>query len=217
MAIVGPGSIQDQVVQDEETLQGAGELDYVTIHNPLTDDFAIKVGQTKPVDVPFQIRTDGKTSVTSVSEAEVTRTYGIGLKNPDFQGRTTFGNTSVIKSGQSINMRGDDAQVAVRQLVNELLQREGKSLFLADPKTRRDAEARIIVARGSINDLMSNSMQSVQSQTDEALAKSNEVHSEQEFPGVTSDQPVEASEGSGSTTPTQPKPAESAGTKKTKS
>jgi hypothetical protein len=215
--IVGPGSIQDNVVQEEETLFGAGEFEYVTIFNPLTDDFAVKVGQTKPVDVPFEIRSDGKTSVTSTSEAEVTRTYGIGLKNPDFQGRMAFGNTSVIKSGQSINMRGDDAQVAVRQLVNELLQREGKSLFLADPKTRREAEHKIIKARGSINDLMSNTMQSVQSQTDAALAKSNEVHDEQEFPGVTSDGSSEAIGSGGSQPEAQPEPAKDAGTKKAKS
>ena len=191
MSIVGPGAVQESEIAPIATLNGASEYEYVTILNPLTDDFAIQVAQSKPMDMPVTIKnTDGG---LTHSERDVQQVYGIGLKNPDFTSRRHILNQTVIKSGKTINLRGDDAQVAVRQLVNEIIQREGNTLHQADPNVRKEVEGRIIIARGSVEDLMDNRLQSTQTVIDKAINKSNEVNDEGTFAKLNSP----ASEGIG--------------------
>lgn len=190
MAIIGPGAVQENQIAPHATLDGASEYEYVTILNPLTDDFAIRVAQDVPVNMPFSIGhdTSGRTTQATITERDAIQTYGLQLKNKDFQGRKHISNDTVIKSGKTINLKGSEAQVAVRQLVNELMQREGNGRMLADPFLRAAAEARIVIARGSIQDLMDGNVQTPRSQIDEALAasnKANEVVDEPAFPGVT--------------------------------
>ena len=185
MAIVGPGSIQEQEIAPLATLDGASEYEYVTILNPLTDDFAIQVAQSRPVDMPVNVKnTDGG---LTHSEKDVRQVYGIGLKNPDFQSRRHLLNQTIIKSGSTINLRGDDAQVAVRQLVNEIIQREGNTLHQADPNVRREVESRIIIARGSVEDLMDNKLQSTKTIINQAINTSNEVNDEGTFSNLNTD------------------------------
>lgn len=202
MAVVGPGAQQEQVTDVKPTLDGASEYEYVTILNPLSDDFAVRVAQDVPVDLPFNIGKDisGKVTQTTLNERDAAQTYGLSLKNPDFKGRKHMINDTVIKAGQTLNLKGNEAQVAVRQLVNELMQREGNQKLLSDPVLRAEAEARIIVARGSIQELMDSNLRTTRSQLDETISKSNEVHDEQPFPGLsqsTTGRPTEAGEGSG--------------------
>lgn len=181
MAIIGPGAIQNDQIAPQPTLDGASEYEYVTILNPLTDDFAIQVAQTKPVDMPMTIAKDTRTAGITTSDRDVAQVYGFQLKNPDFSSRKHILNQTVIKSGKTINLRGDDAQVAVRQLVNEMIQREGKTVHMADPVLRREYEGRIIISRGSVEDLMDNKMQSTQTVINETINKSNEVQDEEAF------------------------------------
>lgn len=180
MAIVGPGAVKQDEIAPKPSLDGASEYEYVTIFNPLTDDFAIQVAQSKSVDLPVTVRS--KTSMIQ-EEGDIRREYGLQLKNPDYQAKAHISNTTVIKAGQKLNLKGDEAQVAVRQLVNEYLQREGKSKFLADPNVRKAAEGIIIVGRGSVQELLDGKLQSPQSQINDAVAKSNEVQDEA-FPGI---------------------------------
>lgn len=182
MAIIGPGSIQQDEIAPLPTLTGASEYEYVTILNPLPDDFAVRVAQDVPVNMPLDIR--AKTGLIR-EESDVVRNYGLDLKNPDFKARKHLVNDTVIKSGQTINLKGSEAQVAVRQLVNEILQREGKSRLMSDPHLRKEAEDKIIKHRGSIQDLMENNLRSTRSQIDEAINQSNGEQDEQAFPGVT--------------------------------
>jgi len=184
MGLVGPGAIVEQEIAPAATLEGASEYEYVTILNPLTDDFAIQVAQSRPVDLPITI-TNRDGGVTR-SERDVTQVYGIGLKNPDFQGRRHLLNQTIIKSGKTINLRGDDAQVAVRQLVNEIIQREGNTLHQADPNVRKEVESRIIIARGSVEDLMDNRLQSTQTVINKAINKSNEENNDGTFANLNS-------------------------------
>lgn len=177
MALVGPGT-QQQVAEDvKPLLEGATEYEYITILNPLTDDFAVRVAQDIPINLPLNIRS--KTGLIQ-SENDVIRSYGLDLKNPDFKGRKHVFSDVVIRAGHTINLKGNEAQVAVRQLVNEILQREGSSRLMADPNLRLGVEQRIVQGRGSVQELMDRSLQSTQSQVNEAISRSNEV--EDEFP-----------------------------------
>lgn len=186
MAIVGPGAVQDQSQDIKSTLEGASEFEYVTILNPLTDDFAVRVAQDVPVNTPFNISKDtsGKTQAITRTEQDARQVYGLTLKNPDFQGRRHIVNDTIIKAGQTINLKGNEAQVAVRQLVNEILQREDNKRLLADPNLRRKIEDRIIIGRGMVQDLMDAGIRTPQNQVDDAIKRSNEVRDEVAFPGL---------------------------------
>ena len=94
-----------------------------------------------------------------------------------------------------MNFKGSEAQVAVRQLVNEIMQREGNKRMLADPNERRKVEERVIFARGSVQDLLDERVQTPREQINAALSKSNEVKDEQAFPELGDTEPTEASAG----------------------
>lgn len=186
MAIVGPGAIETVTEERGSILDGASELEYVTVLNPLTDDFAVRVGQTRPVNLPYEIKKNAQT-VGIQSETDVQRTYGVQLKNPDHQGAAHITNTVVIEAGKTKNFVGSEAQVAVRQITNELMQREGNVKLLSDPALRREAENRIIVKRGTVEELMGGSFSTPQRQAVDALNRSNEVQTNDEtteFPGL---------------------------------
>lgn len=205
MAIIGPGTQNLDIIEPKPTLDGANEFEVIEILNPLSDDFQIQVAQDVPVNLPFEIRKDGKTSVLSNTEADVRQTYGLALKNADHQARKRITNNAIIKSGQTMRLRGSEAQVAVRQLVNEILQRQGKRQFLSDPTTRKIVEDEIIISRGSIQDMMDGNLQTPRQQMDDALNKANEVRDEfpelrQTVTGNDSD-----SESAGRDNPTAPK------------
>lgn len=182
MAVVGPGSAQEIDSSIRPLLDNASEYEFVTVLNPLTDDFAIRVAQDIPVNIPFDIT---KPTATTQSGGDVIRNYGLNLKNPDFSSRNHITNNVIIKSGQTLNLKGNEAQVAVRQIANELMQREGNGRLLSDPTLRREAEERIIISRGSIQDLMDNKLVTPRDQLNAAIKESNEVQDEQAFPGLT--------------------------------
>lgn len=180
--LVGPGANQQLEEAPKPTLEGASEFEFVTILNPLPDDFAIQVAQDIPVNMPFVVKDQDE---NTLSESDVMRTYGVGLRNKDFKGRKHVSNTVIVKAGQTINLKGNEAQVGVRQLVNEILQREGKRRLMSDPHLRREVEDRIIRKRGSVQELLDRGLQSQRSQIDEAIKQSNEAQNEEvAFPGL---------------------------------
>lgn len=183
MALVGPGAVQNNTVVQGATLDGASEYEYVTILNPLPDDFVIAVAQDIPVNIPFEIPDKYKTTMVQ-NENDIRQNYGLNLKNPEFKSRKHIINNTIIFAGKTKNLKGSEAQVAVRQLVNEILQREGKKRLLADPNLRREVEDRIIVHRGSMQELMDDGLNTVRKQMDEAINTSNEVLNEEAFPGL---------------------------------
>lgn len=193
MALVGPGAVKQQADDLKPLLDGASEYEYITILNPLSDDFAVRVAQDVPVNLPFNIGKDktGKTAQITLTERDAAQTYGLSLRNPDFQGRKHIVNDTIIRAGHTINLKGNEAQVAIRQLTNEILQREGHQRLLADPTLRREVEQRIIRGRGSIQELMDASLQTTRSQLDAAINKSNEVNDEQGFPELVDNRDTE--------------------------
>lgn len=181
----GPGAIVENTAEPGSTLDGASEYEYVTIFNPLDVDFIGQVGQSKPVNVPFQIRRDPNMAVVSTSEAAVQQNYGLSLKNKDHVAKMPIVNRIVIPSGQTRNVLGNEAQVIVRQLVTEILQREGKKLHLADFHQRRLVEARVIKGRKSVEEILGGAPQSVTDQVQRAMNASNEQFADEaEFPGL---------------------------------
>jgi hypothetical protein len=186
MAVVGPGAAPQQTDDVQPLLNGASEYEYITILNPLPDDFAVRVAQDIPVNMPFNIGKDtsGKVSRLTNTEQDARQVYGLDLKNPEFQGRRHIVNDTIIKAGQTINLKGNEAQVAVRQLTHEILQREGNKRLLADPNLRNEVERRIIVGRGSVQELMDSTLRTPQNQIDDAISRSNEVKDEPAFPGL---------------------------------
>lgn len=194
MALVGPGSVPQAATDVRPLLDGASEYEYVEVLNPLTDDFAVQVAQDIAVNAPFNISKDisGKTAQMTNTEQDVRQIYGLGLKNPEFPAKKHISNSVIIKSGQTLRLKGSEAQVAVRQIVNELMQREGNARLLSDPTLRREAEQRVIQGRGSIQELMgATSFVSPQQQATEAINRSNEVQNEPtvEFPEL--ERPIE--------------------------
>lgn len=191
MAVVGPGAVTQEDTDVKPALEGASEYEYVTILNPLTDDFAIKVAQDIPVNMPFNIGKDtsGKVNQITNNERDAAQVYGLNLKNPDFQTRKHIENSVIIRAGETINLKGNEAQVAVRQLVNEIAQRENKSRLLSDPTVRKEIESRIIKRRGSVQELMDNSLQTSRDQATHAINQSNEAQNEEEFPGFSQENP----------------------------
>lgn len=181
----GPGAIEDQGVAPRPLLEGASEYEVVTVFNPLSVDFIGQVGQSKPVNMPFEVRRDGVTSTITNDENGVRSNYGLNLKNPDHQAKMPIVNKIRIPSGQTINLLGNEAQVIVRQLTNEIMQREGKRLMLADPTARYEVEVRIVRTRRSVEEAIGSAPQSVQSQLKDSVTKLNERDNEQEFPGLT--------------------------------
>lgn len=183
MTVVGPGAVVQNEISPDATLKGVGAEKIVTVLNPLSDDFAVQVGVSRPVEVPIQVSDPATKGQTKLSELDVSRTYGVGLRNSDHQSNKHFTNQVIIKSGKTMRFTGDVAQVAVRQITNEVLQREGDSKLIADPIKRKAVEDKIIISIQSQEEFMNEPIQTVNDQVAAALKQANEVqHEETAFP-----------------------------------
>lgn len=178
-SVIGPGAIQQQDLDIRPTLEGATEFEYVEVFNPLTQDFSAQYATTTPVKAPVNIGTNPH----GVDEKDL-MSMGISLRNPDYEAGGRSGahivTTSIIRAGQTKRFPGDKAQVVVRQLVSEVLQRSGKRLQMHDPSERQKVEQTVIRARGSIQEMLDGaSIRTVGEQVDNVFTKA-----EQEFPEV---------------------------------
>lgn len=214
MRAAGPGSIEESGVAPKPLLEGATEYEVVTVFNPLAVSFIGMVGQSKPVSMPFEVRKDGITQTVSNDERSVLSNYGLNLKNQDHPSLMPIVNRVEIPSGQTRKLLGNEAQVIVRQLVNEILQREGKRLMLADPTARHEVELRIVRGRQSVEEAIGSNPLSVQTQIREGMNKLNEQENETEFPDLqstpASEEPHSTGGDSGSETATRKRRARAA-------
>lgn len=182
MALIGPGATAQADTDVRPLLEGASEFEFIELLNPLSDDFAIQVAQDVPVNAPMNVGRD--INGRMFSESELSQSYGL-TKNRDFQAKKHISNSVIIKSGQTLRLKGSEAQVAIRQLVDEIMQREGNTRLMPDPNLRREVEERVIIRRGSIQELMDNAFTSPRQQATEAINQSNEVEDESvEFPDL---------------------------------
>lgn len=192
----GPGAITDQGISPRPLLEGATEYEVVTIFNPLSVDFYGLVGQSKPVNVPFEVRKDSVTNPITGNEEDVRRNYGLNLKNPNHQAKLPIRNTVIIRAGQTLKVFGNEAQVIVTQLVNEIMQRAKKNLLLADPYQRHQVEEQVVRSRQSTADAIGG-VQSISTQMRDGVNKLNEQNYEPEFPGLETAKGDNSGSGSG--------------------
>lgn len=188
-APAGPGAQEDVQIAPKPLLEGASEYEYVTILNPLSVDFYGKVAITRPANVPFEVGKDASGGQVTLNESDVLRNYGLNLKNKDHMARINVINRVHIPAGKTLNLLGNEAQVVCRQLVNEIMQREGKRLMLADPHQRSLVEQRIVLSRRSVNDILGEGPMAVQEQLSGAVDKlntENKPDDTTEFPDLTS-------------------------------
>lgn len=193
----GPGAVPEQGIAPDPMLKGATEAQVITVFNPLTVDFIGQVGQSKPVAMPFEIRRDGITQTISNDENAVRSNYGLNLKNVDHPSKMPIVNKILIPAGKTIKLLGNEAQVIVRQLVNEIMQREGRRLMLADPTARYEVEKTIVRGHTSVEDALGTNPVSVQSQLRDGIDKLNGAQDEKEFPGLTNQSATIVTPGSG--------------------
>lgn len=188
-APAGPGAQEDVQIAPKPLLEGASEYEYVTILNPLSVDFYAKVAVTRPANVPFEVGKDMSGGQVTLNESDVMRNYGLNLKNKDHMARVNVINRVHIPAGKTLNLLGNEAQVVCRQLVTEIMQREGKRLMLADPHQRNLVEQRIVLSRRSVNDILGDGPMAVQEQLSGAVEKLNKESTSDdttEFPDLTS-------------------------------
>lgn len=192
---IGPGVNlgNDQDILPAPLLEKVTELDFVEVVNPLSVDFVGQVALTTQVVAPVRIGADGKLGeyTTATSESEVQRLYGLNLRaNAAKSGRQHTLNKVVIPAGQTIRLMGNEAMVVVRQLVNAILQREGRSNLLADPHARHEVEERIVVRVGSLQEALGAAPLTVQQQLKAALTKLDDIPtSESITTGASHDEP----------------------------
>lgn len=187
-APAGPGAAEDSGISPDAALDGADEYEYVTVHNPLSVEFIGQVGISRPINVPFQVRRSPEMNTLTRSEEDVARNYGLDLKNKDYPAKVHLTQKVHIPAGQTVNLLGNEAQVVVRQLVNEIMQRDGMRLMVHDKYQRSLVEGRVIIARRSVNDILgSQGLTTVQTQLQNAVNELNKQ--EVTTDGTTTEQP----------------------------
>lgn len=192
--VAGPGADIDAGAAPLPLLQGASEYEYVELLNPLSVEFIGMFGVSRPVNAPVNISTIPGRGVTT-TENDLRTGYGLDLRNTDHPGRANIVNRVSIKSGTTVRLLGSEAQVVIKQLVNEVMAREGNQALIADPHARRQVEERLVIRRGLVADYMGRAPVSV---TDQLQAIKDEPD-EQEFPDIstvardTSDAPAQDS------------------------
>lgn len=167
---VGAGAITEDQARPEPLLDRVSEYHYVKVTNPLPMDFIGKVAQSRQINAPLRIVDGAQKGI----DENTLKAAGLDLKNPD---HPQFQHVSVnvaIKSGQTINLRGNEAKVIVRQLVNELMAYEGKTIRQGNPAYRREYEEKIVQGIYDVNDLLGENRQSEDLLIKEALEKENE-------------------------------------------
>lgn len=163
----GPGAVTDIETGIKPLLNGASEFEYVDIYNPLPVDFIGVFASSKPVNMPAPVSVAAQVNQITKTEEQVRQNYGLDLRNQDhqaFASKVNIQNKVPIKSGQTIRLLGNEAQVIVRQLVTEILQREGRKLSLADPTARREVEERVIRYRGDAREALGRDLETVPDQ-----------------------------------------------------
>jgi hypothetical protein len=146
-------------------LSGKGEEMVVTVHNPLSSDFRVQYARSLPDRRP-----------ESESEKFAREKAGMVIEKDMGQQQGHSVQFLILKAGETKNLPGNIAQIAVRQMVTYILgvrgRESGKNLA-ADPNARHEVEKEIII---NITDSTS-FMNQLQQTADEAIDKLNPVES----------------------------------------
>lgn len=185
--MVGPGAIADVGVAPKPLLEGSSQYEWVELLNPMSRPFGGTFGMSRPTSAsPINITPIQGRGVTN-NENDLRNNYGLDLRNPDHQGRADIVNRVTILPGKTVILLGNEAQVIIRQLVNAIMQLEGRSLLLADPHARKEVEERVIVGRGNAAERLGRNPESVNQQLQ--AVKIEETTIEEAFPTVDAGSP----------------------------
>jgi hypothetical protein len=176
----GPGALEETTLDVKPLLNDATEYEYVEILNPLPVDFVAKFATTRQVRGEVRIVNNPNTPTTTETEADIRRNYGLDLRNKDHTGKVNIVSRVTIPAGQTIRVLGNEAQVIVNQLVTEIMQRQKKSLMLADPTQRNIIEQEVIKRRDSVESILGAQPRTIQEQLQSAVDLP-----EEEFPAIT--------------------------------
>lgn len=180
---VGVGTQAEHQAKPQPLLDRASELEYVTLFNPLPFTFKGKIGQSRPVNAPIRIVNNKESNGGVEATEEMLNQAGLPLRNSDHIGQAQVTIPIIIEAGKTLNLRGDQAQVIVRQLTNEIMHYRGQSLFLGAPAYRLEVEREIVKGRHTIETLL-NDYTPLDDRINQALAAKNEAD-EKPFPEVT--------------------------------
>lgn len=198
---IGPGTFEIQTAEPGSTLDDSNEYEYVELLNPLSQDFIAVFGITREANAPIRVSVSSQgPEAMSKSESDIQRNYGLNLRNADHKGKVHISNKVRIPSGKTVRLFGNEAQVVIKQLTNEIMSREGHKSSLGDPYQRRLVEQRIIQRRGSVNDFMNTPVVSEKEQLKAAM----EQQDEQAFPTVTAGTQETGNSGSSGSNQTEP-------------
>lgn len=171
--VVGAALPEEQVAASSQ-LAGLGEGTVVTVHNPLPQDFRVQYARS--VIQPF-----------AEKESEKFAREKANLEIGKDQGQTNAHAVQylVLKAGQSMNLPGDIAQIAVRQLVTYMIgaDHQGQATKpIADPYQRAEYEKRIVLSVKNAADFMNTINQTPQEKTDKQLEDLNPPKEEDKVP-----------------------------------
>ena len=185
--VVGPGTGTQKTNDYEAALAGATRDEVVEILNPLTMDFIARVAVTKTAMMP--VRIGRNPSGSPFNESDLERSGVTGFRNTDKGGGVVhIVNDITIPAGTTIRQSGDVAQVIVKQLINAVLQIRGDKHKLADPVSRREVEAEVIISRRPMSELFGGGGPiTVEEQMKAAIEKANTQATEPEFPHLIPD------------------------------
>lgn len=129
------GATLDGEIQafDKATLDGIGESFVVEIFNPLSVAFRVKYSRSIP-----------QAFAPTEQEKKAAELIGAPLSRPDSLSQTV--QYLLLEPGKTMRLPGNVAQVAVRQLVTEILQRRGQRNKLADGFARKGVEDEIVLS-----------------------------------------------------------------------
>lgn len=129
------GIPEESVTQDiKATLDGIGADYVVEVYNPLHLPFRAKFARS--VVQPPRLHPDQAEHLRKMANLGVP----VSKETPQAHQSTYL----ILQPGGTLKLPGDVAQVVVRQLVNEILQRTGKKKGLADAFARQQVEQDII-------------------------------------------------------------------------
>lgn len=200
MAIVGDegntnivgDNLPSQVIATGSMLAGLGEDIVVTVHNPLPNDFRIQYART--LAQPLNVSRERQMARMRPEDRKALDKAGMDY-DKDTVGVDHSIQFLVLKAGETKNLPGDVAQIAVRKLVTYILgqQAKGKSHNnIANPSARADVEKGIVI-RVIDNMTLINQMNT---STEEQIANLNKIP---EDLGPAPEVPVNPAPGTGMT------------------
>lgn len=142
--IVGD-NLPSQTIATGSQLAGLGEDIVVTVHNPLPNDFRVQYART--LAQPLNVSRERQRSRMRPEDTKALDKAGMDF-DKDTVGVDHSVQFLVLKAGETKNLPGDIAQIAVRKLVTYILGQQGKGKAhnqIANPSARADVEDTIVL------------------------------------------------------------------------